>query len=81
MPVPAEVYARLDEAYADPFPDPAPRPVEVSPWQMPPEFLAQIRDAARYGGTEFLDLIVQASEAITTRNQRNLPDPIDPSSI
>ena len=55
--------------------------VEVSPWQMPPEFLEHIRDAARYGGTEFLDLIIQASEAITTRNQRNLPDPIDPSSI
>ena len=47
----------------------------------PPEFLAQIRDAARYGGTEFLALIIQASEAITTRTQGNLPDPIAPNSI
>lgn len=55
--------------------------VAVSPWYPPPEFLVQIRDAVRYGGTEFLDLIVQASEAITTRNKGNLADPIDPSSI
>jgi len=55
--------------------------VAVSPWYPPPEFLAQIRDAARYGGTEFLDLILEASEAITSRNEGNLPDPIDPSAI
>lgn len=57
-----------------------PIPVEVSPGPPPREFLTDVRDAARYGGTEFLDLIVQASEAITTR-QGNLPDPIDPNSI
>jgi uncharacterized protein (DUF1778 family) len=55
--------------------------VAVSPWYPPREFLAQIGAAARYGGTEFLDLIVQASETVTTRNEGNLPDPIDPSSI
>lgn len=54
--------------------------VAVSPWYPPPEFLVQIRDAVRYGGTEFLDLIVQASEAITTRNEGHLADPIDPPS-
>ena len=43
---------------------------------MPPEFLAQIRDAALYGGTEFLDLIIQASEGITTRIQHNPPEPM-----
>ena len=58
-----------------------PIPVEVSPGPPPPEFLADVRDAARFGGTEFLDLIVQAAEAITTRNKPDLPDPIDPSSI
>ena len=73
------MYERLDEAHRQLADEGVPG--EVAPWQMPREFLAQIRDAARYGGTEFLDLIVQASEAITTRNQRNLPDPIDPSSI
>jgi uncharacterized protein (DUF1778 family) len=77
QPVPAEVYERLEEAYTDQTPN----PVEVSPWQVPPGFLEQIRDAARYGGTEFLDLIIQESEAITTRSQPNLPDPIDPSAI
>jgi uncharacterized protein (DUF1778 family) len=57
-----------------------PQPVEVSPGPPPRDFLTDVRDAARYGGAEFLDLIVQASEAITTR-QSDLPDPIDPSSI
>jgi uncharacterized protein (DUF1778 family) len=81
QPQAVEVYGSLEDVYSNPFPDPTPQ-VEVSPWHMPPGFLAQIRDAARYGGTEFLDLIVQASEAIATRNEGNLlPDPIDPSSI
>jgi uncharacterized protein (DUF1778 family) len=76
-PVPAEVYEHLEEVYID---RDAPNPVEISPWHRPPDFLLEIRDAARYGGIEFLDLIVRAAEAITTRN-RNLPDPIDPSSV
>jgi uncharacterized protein (DUF1778 family) len=75
--VPAQVYERLEEANQDL----APNPFEVSPWPPPPEFLANVRDAARYGGTEFLDLILQAAEAITTRNKPDLPDPIDPNSI
>jgi len=83
-PVDAEVYEHIEAAIADQArygsPDGARYVVEVSPLEMSPEFLAQIRDAARYGGTEFLDLIIQASEALTT-NKRNLPDPIDPSSV
>ena len=75
-PVDAAVYQRIEAAIADQVN----YAVEVSPFEMSPEFLAQIRDAARYGGIEFLDLIIQASEALTT-NKRNLPDPIDPSSI
>lgn len=55
--------------------------VAVSPWCPPSEFLGQLRDAVRYGGTEFLDLLVQASDAITTRNEGNMPDPIDPRKI
>lgn len=82
QPVPVEVYGSLEDVYADPFAGPTQVQVSVSPWHMPAEFLAQIRDAARYGGTEFLHLIVQASEALTTRTERNLlPDPIDPNSI
>jgi uncharacterized protein (DUF1778 family) len=77
VPVPVEVVERLEEAYADQINN----AVEVSPWQMPPAFLFEIRDATKYGGTEFLELIVQAAEALTTRNNPGLPDPIDPSSI
>lgn len=77
-PVAADVCEHLEEAYMDRIQR---YPFEVSPWHRPPEFLDQVREAVRFGGTEFLDLIIQASEAITTRNQRNLPDPIDPSSI
>ena len=76
-PIPVELvdleWARVNELFD-------PMPVEVSPGPPPLEFLTNVRDAARYGGTEFLELIVQASEAITTR-QGSLPDPIDPSSI
>jgi hypothetical protein len=72
------MYERLEEAYVE---QDQGYPVEVSPWHMPPDFLAQMRDAARYGGTEFLDLIIQASETITTRSQGKLPDPIDLNSI
>lgn len=79
-PVPADTCEHLDEAYSYP----SEHPFEVSPWHRPPDFLADIRDAARFGGTEFLELIIQASEEITTRSQRNvlkLPDPIDPSAV
>lgn len=76
--VQAEAYEHLAEALINQDQNPV---VEVSPWQMSPDFLSNIREAARYGGTEFLDLIVEAAEAITSRSTRNLPDPIDPSSI
>jgi len=76
-PIRCEVYASVEAVIAAEDRD----GVAVSPWHPPPEFLVQIRDAVHYGGTEFLDLIVQASEAITTRNEGNLADPIDPNSI
>ena len=75
-PVPRDLCGSLEEARAMGDVD----SVEVSPWHKPPEFLLQIREAVRYGGTEFLDLIVRASDAITSR-QGNLADPIDPGSI
>ena len=57
-------------------------PIEVSPWQMPSSFLDDLRKAARYGGVEFLSLILDASEEITNRHQSHLlPAPIDPSAI
>jgi hypothetical protein len=76
--VDADTYERLEEAFVE---RDAAHPVEVSPWQQPPAFLSDIRDAALYGGSEFLELIIQAAEVITARNRGNLPDPIDPGSI
>lgn len=46
-------------------------PVEVTPWQKPPTFLEQLKEAARFGGTEFLNLIVESSEDISSRAQPN----------
>lgn len=56
-------------------------PVEVSPWHKPAAFASELREAARYGGTEFLNLIIDASEAIASRTQPSLPDPIDPTEL
>lgn len=56
-------------------------PVEVSPWRMSDEFLSDLQQAAKLGSSEFLNLIVQFSEEIAARNQRNLPEPIDPTTI
>lgn len=56
--------------------------IQVSPWRMPSSFLDDLRKATRYGGVEFLSLILDASEEITNRNQSHLlPAPIDPSAI
>ncbi len=72
------VRAEMVEDIAYAFSEQIHNAVEVSQSEKPPDFLSQIRDAARYGGTEFLDLIIEESEAITSRHERNLPDPIDP---
>lgn len=56
--------------------------VEISPWQMPPTFVDDIRSAARFGGTEFLSLLLEAAEAIAIRHQPDrLSPPIDPSAL
>jgi uncharacterized protein (DUF1778 family) len=76
--VDADVFDKLDaQVLAQQFV----YPVEVSPWSMPSTFFTEIRDAARYGGTEFLSLIIDSSEAIAVRSQPNLPDPIDPNTV
>jgi hypothetical protein len=76
-PVPASLYEHISEGVSEQDN----RAVELSPWPVSPDFLAQIRDAAHFGGTEFLDLVVQACEAIATRNQPDLlPPPIDPQA-
>jgi uncharacterized protein (DUF1778 family) len=55
-------------------------PVEVSPREKPPAFLQALREAAKFGGTEFLGLLVEACADIAARHQQ-LPDPVDPNVI
>jgi hypothetical protein len=55
-------------------------PVEVSPWPMSSNFLTQLRQAARYGGMEFLNLVIDASTTLAARDE-HLPAPIDPNDI
>jgi uncharacterized protein (DUF1778 family) len=56
-------------------------PVEVSPWSMPSSFVEEFKEAARFGGTEFLELILAFSEDIVSRTERILPNPIDPTKL
>jgi len=42
----------------------------------PPAFLAQLREASRFGGTEFLSLIIEAAEIISTHEDKELPNPM-----
>lgn len=76
--IPAEMYPDLEDAREDQAHNPV---IMESPWPASREFLVDIRDAARYGGTEFLAMIIQAAEVVTSRTRPNLPDPIDPNSI
>lgn len=76
--VEAQTYERIEPEGWDPS-----EPIaQIAPWQMPPEFVEQLRLAARYGGTEFLNLLVEASQGIAIRrNPKSLPPPIDPASV
>jgi uncharacterized protein (DUF1778 family) len=72
----AQVYEDLNNTEWDPEHN----PVEVRPKQQHAEFLEQLRAAARYGGAEFLALVLEASADIATRTQP-LPPPIDPNAV
>lgn len=54
---------------------------EVSPWQLPAEALEDVRAASRFGGAEFLNLILSYCDEIASRSTPNLSDPIDPSTL
>jgi uncharacterized protein (DUF1778 family) len=60
--------------------DKALNPVQVSPREKAPAFLQQLKEAARFGGTEFLALLIEACADIAARNQQ-LPDPVDPTAV
>ena len=55
-------------------------PVEVEPKAMTLQQLDELTRAARYGGTEFLNMIMDACSSITAPNRPDLPEPIDPSA-
>ena len=57
------------------------QPVIVSILNRPHSFLAALKEGAQFGGTEFLNLIIQSCEEISSRAQGNLPPPVDPSSL
>jgi uncharacterized protein (DUF1778 family) len=74
--VPMNLHSDLSQAILEQDPNAA----VLTPCPVSPDFLTPMRDAARFGGTDFLDLIVQACEATVTRNRPDLlPPPIDPS--
>jgi hypothetical protein len=75
-PIQGDAFQKLDEAAFEHFV----YPVEVSPWQKDSKFLVHLQEAARYGGTEFLDLLINASKGLAERAEK-LPDPIDPTAI
>jgi uncharacterized protein (DUF1778 family) len=56
-------------------------PAEVEPKAMSLDQLEQLTRAARVGGAEFLNMIVDACGSITGPDRRDLPEPIDPSTL
>jgi uncharacterized protein (DUF1778 family) len=42
--------------------------------------LELLSEAARYGGTEFLNMILDAAKSLTAPHRADLPDPIDPNA-
>lgn len=73
----ARVVADLPEDAADP-PNSETPVASVSPWHKPPTFLDELRDAAHFGGTEFLEQVIQASADIVCRSDSKLQSPVDP---
>jgi hypothetical protein len=56
--------------------------VEVSPAVLPTAFAQELRQATHYGGTEFLNLLIESVESLTARRDpASLPAPIDPSEV
>lgn len=48
--------------------------------RLPNEALLKLKEAARFGGAEFLALIVEYSEGLAAGRLTQLPDPIDPTN-
>jgi uncharacterized protein (DUF1778 family) len=55
-------------------------PVEVEPKRMTVKQLEYLIRASRYGGSEFLSMVIDACSSVTAPNRSDLPDPIDPNA-
>lgn len=55
--------------------------IDVEPEPLPPSTLADVLEAARFGGAEFMNLIVDSCRAIAAHSRGDLPRPIDPSAV
>jgi hypothetical protein len=72
----------VDDLSDPPLPDPEDRPVvQVTPPLLTLDEIAELRAAARFGGAEFLSLIVEACDAIAKKVGRHLPPPVDPETL
>jgi uncharacterized protein (DUF1778 family) len=54
--------------------------VQVEPEQLALSDLMKFKKASRLGGGEFLNLILDACEALTAEDRTDLPDPVDPDA-
>jgi hypothetical protein len=58
-----------------------PPPVQIDPRPMTIQQLDDLKRAAHYGGTEFLNMLVEACSSLTAPKRKDLPEPIDPGSL
>lgn len=54
-------------------------PIEVEPKRMTVTQLEHLIRASRYGGSEFLSMVLDACSSVTAPDRSDLPDPIDPN--
>jgi len=58
----------------------APAVIDVPVQPLPIDTLFQLKRAARLGGSEFVNLIIEFAEGLTASQRADLPDPIDPAA-
>ena len=54
--------------------------VKAEPDPLPTEMIGELREAARLGGSDFLNQIVDFCEGVAASRRADLPEPIDPTS-
>lgn len=79
--VQASIFDDLADALAPYYSPDDPPAVQVDPRPMTIPQLEELQRAARYGGTEFLNMLVEACSSLTAPKRSDLPEPIDPSTL